>query len=88
MKEYFARNRLWITPWIGGSLAATISVLLQAMGGPNVGTLPGWLPLVPFSFGTLGATIGAAHTNTTSANLVRFVGSAEVFAAVLYSMFR
>lgn len=88
MKHYFAKNRLWITPAIGGFLAAAVPALLLAIGGPNVDTLPGWLPLVPLSFGVIGTIIGAVHTDTTSAGLVRFVGSAAVFAALLYSIFR
>lgn len=88
MKKYFEKNRLWMPPAIGGFLAATIPVLLQVIGGPKVGTLPGWLPLVPVSFGALGAFVGAMHTDTTSANMVRFAGSAVIFAAILYAMFK
>lgn len=86
MKYYFAKNRLWITPVIGGFLAAIIPVLILSIEGPRVDAIPGWAPFVPLSFGILGAIFGAIHTTTTSAYVVRFVGSAAIVAAIFYAM--
>ena len=86
MKYYFYKNRLWITPAIGGFLSAIIPVMILSIEGPHVDAIPGWAPFVPLSFGILGAISGAIHTTTASAYVVRYVGSAAIVAAILYAV--
>lgn len=88
MQEYIVKNRLWLVPAIGGLLAASMPVLLQLIGGSVIGTLPGWFPFVPLSFGGVGAIAGAMVTDTVSASLVRLFGSALVFAVIVHMAFR
>lgn len=88
MTKYFEHNRLWMSPVIAGLMIAIGPALLQVIGGPDASPLPAWLPFLGLAIAGFGAGIGATFTHTTSANVVRFVGTAAGFAVLLLSIFK
>lgn len=73
---------------IAGLIIAIGPLLVQATGGPNASPMPAWLPIFDLTIAGFGAGIGATFTDTTSAHVVRFVGSAGGVAVILYAIFK
>lgn len=88
MKSYFERNQRWLKPTFGGLMIAMGAIIVLVMGGQNADTVPAWLPAVGLVVAGFGAGLGAMFTDTTSAYIVRFVGTAAGFAVILNAIFR
>lgn len=86
MNEYVKRNQRWINPFFA-CLVLSAAPVLMAIIDPSV-KLPGWISTVGLILGGLSAGIGAAITETMSAKIVRFLGSALAISVTLVSVFR
>jgi hypothetical protein len=87
MNYYFERNQRWLKPVFGGLVTAISPILMQVIAGPTGSPLPVWLPFVGLAIAGFGAGLGAMFTDTTSAHIARFVGTAAGFAVILHSIF-
>lgn len=64
------------------------ALMFQMIVGQKTGAGLAWLPAIGLIVAGLGAGIGAMFTETTSAYIVRFVGTAAGFAVILHSVVR
>lgn len=87
MNQYFVRNGLWIKCMIGGLMIAMVPLLLMTIDAALLTQIPKWLPPVGLSLACFGTGIGAIFTDTKSAKIVRFVGSAAGLAVILALVF-
>lgn len=92
MMNYFERNRRWLIPAMGGFMIAAGAVMLKVVAGtspdPSVATLPSWMPVAGLAIAGFGAGIGAMLTDTASAHIMRFVGTAGACAVLLHAIFK
>lgn len=86
MNAYFERNKLWINPFFGCMILAAGPLILSTF--PISSPIPQWLTNVGLAVGGIAAGVGAMFTDTASARIVRFVGSAFGAAVILYSVTR
>lgn len=88
MNDYMQRNRRWIKPALVGMMLASAALMVRIIelkaGASHV---PSWVAPVGIVISGFGAGLGAMFTDTTSAYIVRFIGTAAGFAAVLQSVF-
>ncbi len=75
---------------MGGFMIASGAVMLKAVAAatpdPSAATLPSWLPIAGLALAGFGAGIGAMLTDTISAHIVRFVGTAGASAVLLHAI--
>lgn len=84
--DYMDRNRRWLSPIIGGVLVAAGPALFTAAHIPL--SLPEWVTTAGVAIAGLAAGVGATLTDTISARLVRFLGTATGAAAILYGLLK
>lgn len=83
MAKYWKTNQRWLRPAIGGLMIAIVQMTLPA----GAGSMPDWLPLTALALACFASVLGAMRTDTTSAYLVQFVGTAAGFAFLLHAIF-
>lgn len=69
-------------------MIATGAIIVLVMGGQKADAVPAWLPAVGLVVAGFGAGLSAMFTDTTSAYVVRFVGTAAGFVVILNAIFR
>jgi len=64
------------------------TLMFKTMESETANVIPQWLPAIGIIVAGFGAGFGAMFTNTTSAYIVRFVGTAAGFAVILHTIFQ
>lgn len=87
MSHYFERNRLWLNALLAGFIIS-VAPLLLAIVDPTVAvSLPKWINVTALILSGFGVGLGAMLTDTSSAKVVRFLGSAFAIAVIAYNIF-
>lgn len=86
MTEYIKRNHRWITPLLFGLFVVGGGTFINAL--PGAVSVPRWLLAVVGVLACVTSGMGAARTQTTSARLLWFVGSAALAAGIFHNLLR
>lgn len=87
MIKYIERNQLWIIALIGGMIIGITPLILATLGTNTDFSIPKWVSPLGLTLAGVGTGFGAMLTDTASAKVVRYVGSAFAVAVILYQFF-
>lgn len=87
MTAYFEENNLWLNPMFAGLIILIVPTLVSIIQPALLAQIPKWIQPVGIALSGLGTGIGAYLTDTPSARIFRFLGSASAVGALLTLIF-